>query len=402
MKKGIIMEIDDAFITLLTPEGEFLRTKKQDQIYMIGEEIHFFPMTNVQTKKSLLLFLFLLKNIFTSRSVLVVIAALIISIGSFLPLYQNNKAYAYMSIDANSSIELGLNKKMQVVKLTGINKAGKEVISELKNWKKKDVSKITQSLLAEMKQAGLLEKKQPVIISTVPAEEQDEQSEKDLQKTLDELKALAGKQKLDMTVLKATQEDRKQAQNRGISTGKYQYQKKGKEKKKNAGQKNVAAPSRQLAIISPRQQKKLVDNQNDKKNSDAQIMPGDKKIPPGQLKKVENQIIPNHGDNKQQQPKQQQTTQPAKQTPQLQVEQQPKQQAKQQPKQQAKQQPKQQAKQQPKQQQTTQPAKQTSQRQVKQQTKQQQQAKQQTKNQPKAKNSSVNTANHQQRSKQKE
>ncbi|WP_342041666.1 anti-sigma factor domain-containing protein [Bacillus sp. OTU2372] len=350
MKKGIIMEIDDAFLTLLTPEGEFLRTKKQDQIYTIGEEIHFFPSANVQTKNSLLLFLLLLKNILTSRSVLAVMAALIILFGSFFPLYQNNKAYAYMSIDANSSIEIGVNKKMQVVKLTGINKAGKEVISELKNWKKKDVSKITQSILAKMKQAGLLENKQPVIISTVQAEEQDEQSEKDLQKNLEELKALAGKQKLDLTVLKATQEDRKQAQNRGISTGKYQYQKKGKEKKKNTNQKNVAAPSRQLTIISPGQQKKLVDNQIDKKNTNAQIMPGDKKIPPSQLKKDENQIIPNHGDNKQQEPKQppkQQTTQPAKQTP-------------------------------------------------------KQQVKQQTQNQPKAKSTPVTTANHQKKSKQKE
>ena len=46
MKKGIVMEIDDAFLTLLTPEGEFLHARRQNQPYLIGEEIHFFPIAN--------------------------------------------------------------------------------------------------------------------------------------------------------------------------------------------------------------------------------------------------------------------------------------------------------------------------------------------------------------------
>jgi hypothetical protein len=42
MKQGIIMEIDDEFLTLMTPEGEFLHARRQNQPYAIGEEIHFF------------------------------------------------------------------------------------------------------------------------------------------------------------------------------------------------------------------------------------------------------------------------------------------------------------------------------------------------------------------------
>ncbi|MEH7118851.1 anti-sigma factor domain-containing protein [Neobacillus vireti] len=297
MKKGIIMEIDDAFLTLLTPEGEFLRTKKQNQIYTIGEEIHFFPMTTVQTRKSLFLF----KNIFTTRSVWAVIAALVILFGSSLPLLQNNKAYAYMSIDANSSIELGVNKKMQVVKITGFNKEGKKVISELKDWKKEDVTKITKSILIQMKQARLLEDNQKVIISTVRAKDQDEQSEKELQKNIAEIKSMAGKEDLDLTLLNATEEDRVEAHSHGVSTGKYQADKSKslrKEKKKNinVNQSNNKVPLPQNEVLPPGQQKKMANTpemtkpvtQDYTKDQAGQS----KAIPPGQQKKAENQVRP--------------------------------------------------------------------------------------------------------------
>lgn len=327
MKKGIIMEIDDAFLTLLTPEGEFLRTKKQNQLYTIGEEIHFFPITTIQTRKSL----FLLRKMFKARSVWAVMAALFILLGSFLPLHQNNKAYAYMSIDANSSIELGVNKKMQVVNLAGFNKEGKQVISKLSNWKKKDVSEITQSILEEMKQAGQLENNEAVIISTVRAKEQDEQIEKELQKNIDEIKASAGKEELKLTVLNATQEDRNKAHNLGITTGKYQEDKyqsglrqKEKQKKKNENQKLNTVPLSPNSGNPPGQQKKI-NNENadaaapkEKKAISTNVSVG-KTVPPGQLKKAGNQLKQVPGHNNQQ----------AKQ----QMKQQPKQQAKQQPKQ---------------------------------------------------------------------
>ncbi|MFL6563253.1 MAG: anti-sigma factor domain-containing protein, partial [Bacillus sp. (in: firmicutes)] len=149
------MEIDEVFLTLLTPEGEFLQARRQKQSYTLGEEIHFFPVGTIKTS-----FTFKrLKAIFSYKPVWVFMAALVIFLGSFIPVYQNNKAYAYMSIDVNPSIELGVNKKMKVVEITGFNTEGKKVISHLKNWKKKDVSVLAQTILAEMKKEGFLNTK---------------------------------------------------------------------------------------------------------------------------------------------------------------------------------------------------------------------------------------------------
>lgn len=44
MKKGVILSVNKRFVTLLTPEGEFLKTKRQEREYEVGEEITFSPI----------------------------------------------------------------------------------------------------------------------------------------------------------------------------------------------------------------------------------------------------------------------------------------------------------------------------------------------------------------------
>ncbi|WP_160720366.1 anti-sigma-I factor RsgI family protein [Bacillus sp. USDA818B3_A] len=336
MKKGIIMEIDDCFITLLTPEGEFLRSKKQDKLYNLGEEVHFFPITNVQNRISFTS----IKNIFTAKTVWTITAALFILLGSLIPIRQNNKAYAYMTIDANSSIELGVNKNMQVVEMIGINKEGKQIISELKDWKKKDVSIITESILGEIKQAGG-DESEPVIISAVSTADEDEQSEKELKKNIDEIKVLAGKADLELTFIKATQKDRKKAHELGMSTGEYQQDKfqqevekqgnkeqdnkqdnkqqkknqsgeKEKQKPKNHTKNDDKAASSPSAAIPAGQQKKVEDKQTFKEpapdagQSAAKKTAHVAKLPPGQVKKA---VDPSKTNVKKTKPKTQKVTQ---------------------------------------------------------------------------------------------
>ena len=119
MKTGIVMQIEKEHLTLLTPEGEFLRAKKQDKAYSLGEEISFFP---IEGSKPSNFSPFKINR--WQRVVWVPVAILCIFFGSFISLYQSNKAYAYMSIDVNPSIELTLNKKMRVVELKAFNKDG--------------------------------------------------------------------------------------------------------------------------------------------------------------------------------------------------------------------------------------------------------------------------------------
>ncbi|WHY79115.1 anti-sigma factor domain-containing protein [Neobacillus sp. WH10] len=320
MKKGIIMEIDDAFLTLLTPEGEFFRTRRQDHPYSIGEEIHFFPIESKKSAKSL----DSLKNLFSLKTVWVVMAALFIFLGSFIPLYQNNNAYAYMSIDANPSIELGVNKKMQVVELTGFNKEGKKIISNLNDWKKKDVSKLTKSILVEMKNAGFITNNEQVIISTVRTKQPEEKAEKDLQMNMSKIKDAVNNQQLNLTLLTATESDREKAHELGISTGKYQEKKNQSSQKKKLKsiekeQKQNSLSSEDDKVIPPGQLKKQLENSADQ-NSGLTENPVNEtnrseetSIPPGQLKEAdEEQWKQNQGQSKKQVQQQENTYQPNK------------------------------------------------------------------------------------------
>ncbi|MBT2729407.1 anti-sigma factor domain-containing protein [Bacillus sp. ISL-75] len=311
MKKGVVMEIDDAFLTLLTPEGEFLHARRQNQPYAIGEEIHFFPIESVKTSNHFNT----LKNVFKLKPVWALMAALFIFLGSFFPMYQNNKAYAYMSIDVNPSIELSINKKMQVVEITGYNKEGKEIISQLNKWEKEDVSKVAQTILAEMEKEGYLNTKENIIISTVRTKEAEVKIDKKLQENIDEIKASVNKQKLEITVLKATESEWKKAHKLGITTGKYKKNKiqgsinqnvKTKDKFGKIGRKAVPlspANTNPLGQIKKQKENKAIENNGiagNKKQTEKKWLNG-KSIPPGQLKKIEEGQL----KQKQQQPKKQ-------------------------------------------------------------------------------------------------
>jgi len=309
MKKGIVMEINDAFLTLLTPEGEFLHARRQDQPYAIGEEIHFFPIESVKTTNRFNK----LKNVFKLKSAWALMA-LFIFLGSFFPMYQNNKAYAYMSIDVNPSIELGINKKMQVIQINGFNKEGKKIISRLNDWNKKDVSELTQTILAEIQKEGFLKNDEHVIISTARTNAPDVKIEKKLQENIKEIKASVSKQKIELIVLKATEKEREKAHKLGITSGKYQDNKiqasnNQKVKTKVNGKQIEKAVRKSPADATPPSQfkkqsanhaiqnKESVENnkQSEKKSSNPES------LIPGQLKKnEEKRLIQKQGQPKKQ------------------------------------------------------------------------------------------------------
>jgi hypothetical protein len=297
MKKGIVMEIDESFLTLLTPEGEFLHARRQNQPYAIGEEIHFFPIEMVKTSNQLNP----LKNIFRMKPVLGLMAAVVIFLGTLIPMHQNNKAYAYMSIDVNPSIELGVNKKMQVVEMTGFNQEGKKIISRMNDWEKEDVSELAITILAEMKKDGFLKTEDHVIISTVRTHELEVKVEKKLQENIEEIKETVNKQKVEVTVLKATEKELDKAHKLGITTGKYQEKEieeskelTSKEKAKEEQKDNKAVPMIPKDHIPSSQNQSQIDKGlsqknisiDNKKKTEMNRVDG-KVIPPGKLKKIE-------------------------------------------------------------------------------------------------------------------
>jgi hypothetical protein len=266
MKKGIVMEVDDSYLTLLTPDGEFLRARKMDKLYSIGEEIDFFPVTDYLERNKINLF----KNFFALRKVLMTMAVLIISLGSLFPVYQSNKTYAYMSIDAGTSIEMGLNKNMEVVELKGFTKEAETIISQLEDWKKKDASEITAILVAELKDEGVIAQTEPVVISTVKTNQLKEKAAAKLQENVDKIKQSIEKHPIEVKMYTTTEAEVEKARNSGVPVGIYHSSKNNSAHKKQKKEKV----------------KQIKNNQTESS--------GNSTLPPGQLKKqAENNSNPN-------------------------------------------------------------------------------------------------------------
>lgn len=222
MKKGVILSVDKHFLTLLTPEGEFHRSKKEKELYEIGKEIYFSPYEVKRSKSSLR---------FYTRSALVSAIVSILLILSFLPSYFNEKVFAYVTIDINPSIELSLNENLRVVDLYGINKEGLIVIEKIKDWKDTDVTLMTNKIVKATKDSGYTKNKQQILVTTTLLEDNEVLTQK-LDKKIESISQQEIVPEADVKVMKATVKERSKAKEQGISTGTYIENKRKKEQKK--------------------------------------------------------------------------------------------------------------------------------------------------------------------------
>ncbi|WP_226675635.1 anti-sigma factor domain-containing protein [Mesobacillus jeotgali] len=270
MRKGVILEINDLYLTLLTPEGEFLRARKLQQDYQVGEEIHFFPETlTVKKKRFNLSFL----NSVKARSIALA-AVFMIAMTALVPTYQNGQVYAYMSIDVNPSIELAVNDDLKVLRMKGYNPEGEEIIKELKDWKKKDAALVAEMVIEEIKDEGFLKQEKDVVIATVHNKKAKESVDQKLEKKISEIKKSTQIDNLNLKVMEATIEDREKAQKQGVTTGVY------KEKQKDT-----------LKPAGKPDEKEKAKPEPGKKDPVPTVVPQpEKKEPPGQVKKKDPQV----------------------------------------------------------------------------------------------------------------
>ncbi|MEJ9231224.1 anti-sigma factor domain-containing protein [Peribacillus butanolivorans] len=265
MKKGVILSINKRFVTLLTPEGEFLKTKRQERTYEVGEEITFSPF---KPKVTLSFSSFHLS--FKKKAVLSVAAALLI-LFSILPSYSSEHVSAYMTIDVNPSIELELNDQLEVLKLTGLNEDGKLVIDKLTNWKGREIKTVTNRIVETTKQLGYLKGNKQIVVSTTLLD-RDKKLDKNLKEEIKEISEQGNVSQTKMKVIQATKTDRKQARKQGISTGKYVEKKLNEDKEKvkvntrePATDKNVEGNTETLEEKSESQSNKNKSNQEKEK-----------------------------------------------------------------------------------------------------------------------------------------
>jgi Anti-sigma factor N-terminus len=290
VKTGIIMEINERFLTLLTPEGEFLRARKQNRAYAIGQEIAFFPieLKNGMLSRSLSIF-----RLSRGKGIMAAAFAIMLAIVSFLPLLQKDEVYAYMSIDVNPSIELGVNQEYQVVKLVPYNEEGKRIIQSIKDWKKNSIHDVADKILLQIKEQGYFKENREVVIAAVYTD-QNNKSDERIQKELADIKQAAQKEQLEVTLLEASKEERDEAIDKGLSPGLYKENK----IKAEGAKKKISEPVNQNKPLNSL--KKPAEKPQSQINKEELIVKREKEkkpAAPGQRKKSENQHNNNVNNN---------------------------------------------------------------------------------------------------------
>ena len=233
------MEVNDRFLTLLTPEGEFLKAPKQNRNYQIGQEISFVPVE----KES---FFNGWSKVFHKKTVGILVAASLLLIFTLIPSRGDNEVYAYMSIDGESSIELAVNKDLEVIDVIAYNESGKEVIADI-DWKNEQVDKVSSEILSSIENQEVNSETQEIVVGTVFAGTQINKTDEKLHQVIDSLKK---ETEVEIADVQATAEERKEAKEQGVSVGKYKSQQ-AKEKVKEKKEDNLKQEETSVETPAP-------------------------------------------------------------------------------------------------------------------------------------------------------
>jgi len=225
-KKGLVIAAAaDGAVTVMTAQGEFIDLNWREAVLPeIGSEVEFAAPS-----------LKLWPGILTQRRILTVAACFLIlvlaaAVWSGLMMPASSQVMAYVSVDINPSIELGLNNKGRVVEAQGLNDDGAKLLEKLKLINipsQKAIQMITAQAIAE----GYLtkEKENAVLIAvdklpegndgpkvSARVSEQVRNLDKQVEKVLKENELTA-----ETDLLEVPAEIRRRAQELDVSAGKY-------------------------------------------------------------------------------------------------------------------------------------------------------------------------------------
>ncbi|MCR6546804.1 anti-sigma factor domain-containing protein [Dehalobacterium formicoaceticum] len=215
-EKGLVMEIDGKRMILLTKDGQFISRTISGLNPQIGDE------TIIDIEK-------VRKPWFYVR--LLSVAALVMITFFTAPLWQQflgkpaeSNVLAYMTVDINPSIELGLDQEHKVVAVHPLNRDGKELLQKLNLTGLTSEQAVEDIIDAACQEGYLKPEKNNQVIINLSEKKPDAAREKDTnQPIITQAKKALSKNKAEanVTILNTDYELREKAEELGISSGKY-------------------------------------------------------------------------------------------------------------------------------------------------------------------------------------
>ncbi|MBE5106142.1 anti-sigma factor domain-containing protein [Bacillus thuringiensis] len=217
MNKGIVMDIKKHSVVVLTPNGEFITFKRKAHSYMMGEEISF----NEQEERAPR---FSIPSFLKPASLLV---ACFLCVLLFFYNQPEEKVFAYVSVDINPSLEVGVTKDLRVIDLRACNDDGRRILNEMKRWENKQLQDVIRTIIKQSQEDEYLTSDKQVMLTAVT---KDKSLESQLEKVMQELKKEYETKHITVVYQSSTMQVRENAKKAGIGTGVYIKQENEKKK----------------------------------------------------------------------------------------------------------------------------------------------------------------------------
>ncbi|NRF90411.1 anti-sigma factor domain-containing protein [Paenibacillus frigoriresistens] len=217
MNKGIVMEISDSSIIVMNPEGRFDKLPRGTRNCEVGEEILYAPV-----KRRLRV-----PQMAIASGLAAAIVLCFVLVSTLTGTAPGGQVVAYVTIDINPSVEIGIDNDEIVQDLTGLNSDGNDLIKTLV-YKGKSLEAVTSDILDKAEQGALARGEGDIIISSTIV---GQKTDVDDQAIATKLKAQVNKhieqshpdqvKNYEVTAFAAPQEVRQEAKANGVSAGKY-------------------------------------------------------------------------------------------------------------------------------------------------------------------------------------
>jgi len=225
---GMIVELKEKTCVVLTRSGEFREVLRPSREVRPGEEI-VAKATAAGWWKTLL----------AAAGVFILLWA------GFLYSGWSNEAVAYVGLDINPSVELGVNRRQQVCEASGLDAEGQALLQKVALRGLPLDEAITAVLTEAASEQYLNSAGENVILTTVTVVKEQSRVILDREQILRCIQGTLNKSgvRAEVAVEEAPAEVRRQAKEAGLSTGKYLQRLRGLEKGGLPGPAGVAAPS---------------------------------------------------------------------------------------------------------------------------------------------------------------
>ncbi len=213
--KGMLVEKNGRRGVLMTPSGQFVKVLLPNTAVELGTEIEGKVWRLPHLGRTML------------AAAVVMLVLLVPAHFYLLPA----QAVAYVALDINPSIELGIDKNMIITETRGLDTAGKKLVAEV-NVQGVELSEAISKLVARAISEGYISTEQDnVVLSTVTVTDQKQAAEIDKAKIKQMISRPIENNRLPVRVVieEIDSASREEAQKAGLSTGKYLLYKKARE-----------------------------------------------------------------------------------------------------------------------------------------------------------------------------